>query len=426
MNYKQEQNLKQLDFETLIVGVDVSKDFHVARSEDLIGFELGKSIKFDNDLKGYEEFVEWFKEIMEKEKKTKVIIGMEPTGVYWLPLARWLKVNDYKAVTVNPAATKKSKELDDNNQSKTDYRDARVIANLVKEGRYTEPNLLEGIYEELRNANNLRRAITKDVVCKKNQMINWLDRYFPEYKNCCNDWESVTFMWMLKRYKLPSVIASQDPEEVFQEIHKEHKYGIGRTMIKKIIEYAKKSVGITEGLSSACLELDYYIKQYESIKSELAGIEARMNELLSQSEDVKRIMEIDGIGLVLAVGIVSELGDIRKYTSPKQMSKMTGLSLIEDSSGKKKGQMIISKRGRSKLRHIMYQAVFSMLKNNKELYEYYTKRNIHPLKGKEAMVALMNKLLRIIHTLIVKDVHYDANKMMSDVRHPENMVVVAQ
>lgn len=429
MNYKQEQNLKQLDNETLVVGIDVSKEFHVARAEDIRGLELGKSIKFDNDIEGYEEFVEWFKQIMETENKTKVIIGMEPTGVYWLTHARWLKANGYKAVTVNPAATKKSKELDDNNQSKTDYRDARVIANLVKDGRYTEPNLLEGRLEEIRNANNIRRMITKDKVKKENQITNWLDRYFPEYRKCCSDWDSVTFLWMIKRYKFPLVIAAQDPEEVFQEIHQEHKHGIGRTMIKKIIAYAKKSVGITEGLSGASMEFDFIIEQYETLKMELNEIEAYMDELMKESEDVKRIMEIKGIGLVTAVGIVSELGDIKKYKSPKQMSKMTGLSLVEDSSGKKKGQMVISKRGRSKLRHFMYQAVFSMIKNNKEFKElnkYYTKRSTNPLKSKEAIVALMNKLLRIIHTLIVKDVHYDASKMMSDVRHPDNMVVVAQ
>lgn len=317
MNYKQEQNLKQLDYETLVVGIDVSKEFHVARAEDIRGLELGKSIKFDNDIEGYQEFVEWFKQIMETEDKTKVIIGMEPTGVYWLTLARWLKANDYKAVTVNPAATKKSKELDDNNQSKTDYRDARVIANLVKDGRYTEPNLIEGRLEEIRNASNIRRMITKDKVKKENQITNWLDRFFPEYRKCCSDWDSVTFLWMIKRYKFPSVIAAQDPEEVFQEIHKEHKHGIGRAMIKKIIEYAKKSVGITEGLSGASIEFDFIIEQYEALKAKLDGIEAYMDELMKESEDVKRIMEIKGIGLVTAVGIVSELGDIKKIQITK-------------------------------------------------------------------------------------------------------------
>ena len=102
MNYNQLEKIKQLTDQTLIIGTDVSKNFHVSRAQDFRGIEFGK----------------WFKQLMEGNGKTEVVIGMEPTGHYWIPLARCLKNMGYKVVTVNPAATKKAKELDDNNQSK--------------------------------------------------------------------------------------------------------------------------------------------------------------------------------------------------------------------------------------------------------------------------------------------------------------------
>lgn len=427
MNYKQLNNLNQLTETTLIVGTDVSKEFHVARAQDFRGIELGKSIKFDNDIEGYRRFEEWFKKLMAEYGKTDIVIGMEPTGPYWLTLVRWLIKNEYRAVMVNPAATKKAKELDDNNQAKTDYRDARVIAQLVKDGRFTEPTIRNGFYEELKNTNRLRRSMVKDLTKTKNRIVNWLDRYFPEYRKCCSDWESVTLIWMLKRYKLPSVIANLEIEEVFQEIKKEHPRGIGRKKLKEIIDISKESVGIDEGIGSACWEFDYLMKQYEGLKEDIEGIEAYIDELTAESVDVRKIMEIKGIGLILASGLISEYGDIRQFESPKQMRKVTGLSLVEDSSGKKKGQMVISKRGRPKARHILYQCVLIMISKNKAfkaLYEYYTKRNINPLTGKEAIVALMNKLIRIIHTIITKDVPYDEEKMMKDIIRPEQMKVV--
>lgn len=427
MNYKQLNNLNQLTEITLIVGIDISKEFHVARAEDFRGIELGKAIKFDNDVNGYRQFEEWFKKLMDKYGKTDIVIGMEPTGPYWLTLIRWLMKNEYKAVVVNPAATKKSKELDDNNQAKTDYRDARVIAQLVKDGRFTEPTIRNGFYEELKNIHCLRKNMINDLIKIKNRLVNWLDRYFPEYRKCSFDWESATLIWMLKRYKLPCVMANLEVEEVFQEIKKEHPHGIGRKKIKKIIDISKESVGINEGISSACWEFDYLMKQYETLKGDIEGIEVYIDELTAESKDVRKIMEIKGIGLVLATGIISEYGDIRQFESSKQMRKVTGLSLVEDSSGKKKGQMVISKRGRSKARLVLYQCVFTMIsKNNafKSLYEYYTKRNINPLTGREAIVALMNKLIRIIHTIITKNVPYDEEKMMKDIVRPEQMKVV--
>lgn len=50
---------------------------------------------------------------------------------------------------------KKIKELDDNSQTKTDYKDSEIIAQLVKDAKFSEPNLLNGDYENLRNAKKI-------------------------------------------------------------------------------------------------------------------------------------------------------------------------------------------------------------------------------------------------------------------------------
>lgn len=108
MNYKQNDRLNQLTDETLIIGIDIAKEFHVARAQDIRGgIEFGKSIKFNNSLSGYLEFESWIKDIKLTENKITVIIGMEPTGHYWLNIARYLKANDYTVVTVNPMHVKK-------------------------------------------------------------------------------------------------------------------------------------------------------------------------------------------------------------------------------------------------------------------------------------------------------------------------------
>ena len=134
MNYKQNERLNQLTNETLIIGVDIAKEFHVARAQDIRGMEFGKSIKFNNSLPGYLEFESWIKDIKLAESKNHVIIGMEPTGHYWLNIARYLRDKDeYNVVTVNPMHVKKIKELDDNVQTKTDKKDAKIIAQLVKD-----------------------------------------------------------------------------------------------------------------------------------------------------------------------------------------------------------------------------------------------------------------------------------------------------
>lgn len=328
MNYNQNQKLNQLDEQILIIGVEVSEKFHVARAQDYRGVEFKKGIKFDNTLEGFIQFSSWKQLLMKEEKKTKVIVGMEPTAPYWLPFARWLQKESLWIVTVNPAHLKKSKELDDNNQAKTDYWDARVIAQLVKDVRFSEPNLLKGIYEELHNAKNIRKIMVNDLKRIKDMMANWLDWYFPEYKDGYVNWEAEPFCYLMSKYKLPEVLAKQDPEELYKEI-----------------------------------------------VSEIGEIEVQINDLCEEFPEVRKITKIKGMGMTMASRIVAELGEIKKYQTPKQMIKMAGLALTENSSGQRKGKMSIRKRGRKDLRKILYQAVVGMIRTNatfRELYEYYT------------------------------------------------------
>ncbi len=53
---------------------------------------------------------------------------MEPSGHYWKPLAAYLRAAGIKVVTVNPHHVKKAKEFDDNSPTKSDRKDAWVIA----------------------------------------------------------------------------------------------------------------------------------------------------------------------------------------------------------------------------------------------------------------------------------------------------------
>ncbi|MEG6617670.1 transposase, partial [Peptococcaceae bacterium 1198_IL3148] len=84
--------------------------------------EVGKLFKFNNDDSGFSSFVEWIEELKAKYQKNYAMIGMEPTGYYWFPIAQYIKDLQMKVALVNPFHVKRSKELDDNNPSKNDRK----------------------------------------------------------------------------------------------------------------------------------------------------------------------------------------------------------------------------------------------------------------------------------------------------------------
>jgi hypothetical protein len=87
MNYNQNEKIAQITSQTLIIGVDIAKFKHVARAQDYRGMEFGSPCYFDNTKQGFQLFLDWINQLKLEQHMEKVIVGMEPTGHYWLNLA---------------------------------------------------------------------------------------------------------------------------------------------------------------------------------------------------------------------------------------------------------------------------------------------------------------------------------------------------
>src|SRR5690606_3282117 len=150
LKQKQNQRITRITESTLVVGADIAKKVHVARAVDFRGIELGKDCVFHNDQEGLLKLAAWMKELGQAHGKTDIVFGIEPTGHYWFPLAAYLQEQQIQVVVVNPHHVNKTKELEDNSQTKSDYKDAKVIADLIRNGKFSEPKLPTEEYAELR------------------------------------------------------------------------------------------------------------------------------------------------------------------------------------------------------------------------------------------------------------------------------------
>ncbi|MED4126501.1 IS110 family transposase, partial [Halalkalibacterium halodurans] len=62
MNYTQNQKVSQITPSTLIIGIDIAKDKHVARAQDDRGLDFGKRLIFENRIFAFEALIEWVKQ----------------------------------------------------------------------------------------------------------------------------------------------------------------------------------------------------------------------------------------------------------------------------------------------------------------------------------------------------------------------------
>src|SRR5699024_2925047 len=181
MNNNLNQRLNQVSEKTLIIGIDIAKRTHYACAVDYRGYELSKSYSFKQSRDGFKQFLDSILDLRFSHGKNDIIVGFEPTGHYWMILAAFLTEHDIRFVMVNPMHVNRTKELDDNLQTKNDQKDARLIAKLITNGNFSFLRLLDGIEAELRQGSALRNSLNKKLNSVKNAITRWVDRYFPVF-----------------------------------------------------------------------------------------------------------------------------------------------------------------------------------------------------------------------------------------------------
>ncbi|MCR4867512.1 MAG: IS110 family transposase [Lachnospiraceae bacterium] len=422
MNLTQNDRLNQVTADTLVVGVDIGSQDHFARAFDWRGFEFSKrAFRFRNTNVGFLSFLRWLYELQSKTDTNKVIVGCEPTGCYWLTFQKFLKDHGVLLVTVNPHSVKKCKELDDNSPEKSDLKDPKTIAGLVKDGRFSTSYLPSGVYAEIREASVCRDMIMKQHVRLANQIQGWLQKFFPEYFECYKDWDSTSGLMVLKNAPLPQDIIKLGAGGINQIWREAKVRAAGIKRATTLVEAAQNSVGL-EGGEAARLEIWILVNDYTSKVEQLNRLDGFLKEKIMEVPNVEKLLAIKGVGLSTVIGFVAEVGDIGRFTDPRQVQKLAGLEITKISSGKRKGQPGISKRGRRKLRRTMYESARALINWNPaflDVFLYYRNRERRPLGSMQAKIAVACKAIRVFFVIMQTGCDFDEERFRKDILRPE-------
>jgi len=406
---------------TIIVGIDVAKEVHWARITDYRGVDLMKAFKVHNSIEGFESLLLKVGKIREKHGSDQVVIGMEPSGHYWRALGWYIKLHESGPVLlgVNPYHTKQAKELDDNSQTKSDPKDALVIAHLIRDGRYFDTYLPGGEYADLRQLNTERQRLMKQISRSKNILIALLDEYFPEYSTVWSNVTCPTSLELLKVYAFPSDILLAPRGQLLEDVRKASGGTEGIKLAEEMKRAASRSVGVKEGQKVVRLRISNMIDDLAHFEKKKADIETALEAAMDTLELGKVLQSMRGVGPIIAAAFMGEVGDISRFANWKQVRSLAGLNLVENSSGKHKGETKISKRGRPYLRHMLYMAGECGCLHNPEMRgfcRYLQDRKNNPLNGYQALVATGLKIMRILFHLAKTGESYDSSKALGAAR----------
>jgi len=405
------RKLKQVPAGYLIVGVDPHKKKHaaVAINEDLV---VQTKFKFMNSRNGFDEALEKARIEMVKAGCRGVMFAIETGGHFWRNFAYFLEERGIPFRLISQFTLKRMRDGRDLNRRKNDFRDAEMAAGVLRTGDFTETKLPQGVYAELRSTHSAYYRLVKERTRIINLMKGLLDGLFPEFtqifKNPCGH----TALVVLSICPSPAAIASMN-EDVFMDVIRSRRQGrLMRKKLRALHQTAQTSIGIKPGADAVAVEVTLLVSRYYLIEQQVDRLVKSLIRLVDKTEEGKYLLSIPGINYLSAAALLAELGSLRSYHNAKQLIKMAGTNPIElESGGKRRGQTPMSKKGRPRLRYSAWSAVIPLFRHNPD-FRAWAKRlrerpaHANPLNGKEVVGAALNRLLRLVYTLVKKQEFY--------------------
>jgi len=384
---------------TLIVAVDIGMVSNHGCCTTSDGRNT-KTFRFDNTREGLDRL--WSMVLASKTRFqcNEVIVGYESSGPYGEPLIHYLKQKPVTIVQVNPLHTKRMSEINDNSPLKTDRKDPRVIADVIRIGHALSVVVPEGDAAYLRRLNNARERHIRERTGLLNQLQQFVFLIFPEFIRVIKTICSKTALYILKKYTTPAKIGSAKVEKLGEEMRRRSMGKFGVDHATALINFAKTTIGIQEGVEGLVTDIQHVLIQLEMVDSLIAELEHEMEITLQRISYSRKLLSMKGLGIVTVAGLIGEIGDFTQFTTQSEIAKLAGLDLYEISSGKRQGQRRISKRGRSLLRKILYYAAMQTIRKNGIMHDYYQRLIGRGMKSIMALVAVSRKLLRIIFAIV--------------------------
>ena len=384
------------------VAIDIAKKVHVVLVESADGTR--RSYRLRRQVQEVDRFVAFL-----HAQDPPVRIGFEPTGNYHRTLAYRLGRAGFQLRLVSSVASARYREAMFNSWDKNDPKDAAVILALLKQGLtqfYHDP-LVAGIHDLQEISKTYHQIALSRTRLQHSLLTHCLPLYFPEMDRYWHTSRSEWFIRFLLRFPLPTSICALEQEEFIDQAWGVVGRKVGkRALLEEIYELAHRSAALPVKEESPAIEMfRLQLRRYLKLCEQRADLEKLAHGLLQEHLDYQLLRTIPGIGPILALTILAEAGDVRRFAHHRQFLKYCGLDLAKSQSGSMQGSHQLSKRGNARLRSAFWlagQVAVRMTENSfRAKYERYIRTDPkNPGRRRKALTAVSAKMARVAYSVV--------------------------
>jgi transposase len=251
-------------------------------------------------------------------------------------------------------------------QNKSDKVDCRHLCKQLQAGQlrgiYVPDEKQEQLRSLFRQRNNLTRALRRIKCHIKGELLYYNIEVPKQYDN--NNWSKGFIAWIEKQ---------------------EWKYETGR-----------------ESLQSKLRQLHFSYYEWLGVSNTLRSYVRK-----HYRKDYYLLRSVPGIGPLTAIGILAELGDVRRFRSLDRLASYVGLIPSVYSSGEILQTRGMTPRSKHLLRSYLIEASWTAVRTDMVLQEYYRSHSGKP--ANKIIVKVARKLLNRIWYVIRNEVYYQSN-----------------
>lgn len=339
-----------------------------------------------------------------KSQNEEVRVVMEDTGHYHLSVATLLVDNGIFVCSVNALRMKKYC-FQSIRRAKTDKIDSIHIASygITYWNELLPIPRVDDTYKELQLlARQYYQSVALLVKAKVN-FSNLLDRVMPNIQSILNDNASNSKLSdFVERYYHFSHILDMGEKRFTADYCKWAKkkgYRLCERNAKEIFALAQNGIPVLPYTQSTKIVVTEAVRVIHELELSRDTILAQMQSFAKTLPEYSIVRGMPCIGDILAPRIIAEIGDVRRFKNKHSLIAYAGIDAPPYQSGSfNASERHISKRGNPYLRKTGYEIMQSLITHKPEndvVYDFIVKKRCEGKCTKEAMIAGLNKFLRV-------------------------------
>jgi transposase len=394
--------------ETVLVAIDIAK----ARNDVLVEppGRRRERFKMANNARDFRNLVAYLKDFA-----LPVRVGFEATGNYHRPLAHFLLRQGFELRLISSVALARTREAMHNSWDKNDPKDAQVILHLLQVGltqAYHDP-LFHGMNDAQEISKTYHQVSLEKTRVQHRLLTHYLPLYFPEAQTYHHSARSEWLFRLLQVFPTPASIIRLGEEAFIDQAWSVVGRKVSKArMLADFYRTASTSIGLPVAEDSQAVAMfRLVLEEYLTLCRLRDQIEQTACRFFQDDEDYRRLTQVPGIGPIIALTILAEAGDLRRFPHHRQFLKFCGLDLSTQQSGRFRGTTKLSKYGNARLRSAFWMAatIAIRLRENsfRSKFERYVRHNPKdPDLKRKAYCAVAAKMARVVHGLIKNGTDY--------------------